>query len=171
MFNHRLVFQFLGLLLLIEGIFMWLCIPVSMFFHDHDLLPLGISGIISVCIGGTALFINRKASKSMSARDGFLIVAIGWIMFSLFGCLPFILSGEIPSFTDAYFETISGFTTTGATILDQVEILPHGLLFWRSLTQWLGGMGIIIPFPPWQPEDIPPRRPALHTGIPRISIM
>ncbi|MCK4856201.1 MAG: TrkH family potassium uptake protein, partial [Bacteroidales bacterium] len=144
MFNYRLVFQFLGLLLLIEGICMWLCIPVSMFFHDHELLPLGISGIISVCTGGIALFINRKASKSMSARDGFLIVAIGWIMFSLFGCLPFILSGEIPSFTDAYFETISGFTTTGASILDQVEILPHGLLFWRSLTQWLGGMGIIV---------------------------
>jgi len=144
MFNYRLVFQFLGLLLLIEGICMWLCIPVSMFFHDHGFQPLGISGIISVCTGGTALFIFRKATKSMSARDGFLIVAIGWIMFSLFGCLPFILSGEIPSFTDAYFETISGFTTTGASILDQVEILPHGLLFWRSLTQWLGGMGIIV---------------------------
>ena len=144
MFNYRLVFQFLGLLLLIEGICMWLCIPVSMFFHDHGFLPLGISGIISVCTGGTTLFVFRKATKSMSARDGFLIVAIGWIMFSLFGCLPFILSGEIPSFTDAYFETISGFTTTGASILNQVEILPHGLLFWRSLTQWLGGMGIIV---------------------------
>ena len=119
MFNYRLVFQFLGLLLLIEGISMWLCIPVSMY---HGFQPLGISGIISVCIGGTALFINRKATKSMSARDGFLIVAIGWIMFSFFGCLPFIFSGEIPSFTDAYFETISGFTTTGASILGQVEV-------------------------------------------------
>jgi trk system potassium uptake protein TrkH len=144
MFNYRLVFQFLGLLLLIEGICIWLCIPVSIFFDDQEVLSLGISGAISVCTGGTSLFINRKATKSMSARDGFLIVTIGWVMFSFFGCLPFILSGKIPSFTDAYFETMSGFTTTGASILDQVEVLPHGLLFWRSLTQWLGGMGIIV---------------------------
>jgi trk system potassium uptake protein TrkH len=144
MFNYRLVFQFLGLLLLIEGICILLCIPVSIFFSDQEVLSLGISGAISVCTGGTALFINRKATKSMSARDGFLIVTIGWVMFSFFGCLPFILSGKIPSFTDAFFETMSGFTTTGASILDQVEVLPHGLLFWRSLTQWLGGMGIIV---------------------------
>ena len=144
MFNYRLVFQFLGLLLLIEGICMLFCIPVSVFFHDPEVIPLGISGIITICAGGATWLINRKASKSMSARDGFLIVAIGWITFSLFGCLPFIFSDEIPSFTDAYFETISGFTTTGASILNQVEVLSHGLLFWRSLTQWLGGMGIIV---------------------------
>ncbi len=144
MFNYRLVFQFLGLLLLIEGFFMWLCIPVSMLFHDHELVPLGVSGLISVTIGGLAMLATRKAPKVLNARDGFLIVAIGWILFSFFGSMPFILSGEIPSFTDAFFETISGFTTTGASILNEIEILPHGLLFWRSLTQWLGGMGIIV---------------------------
>ncbi len=144
MFNLRIVFQFLGFLLLIEGFFMWLCIPVSMFFHDHEIVPLGVSGLISVVCGGLAWFITRKAPKILNARDGFLIVAIGWILFSFFGSLPFILSGEIPSFTDAFFETISGFTTTGASILNEIEILPHGLLFWRSLTQWLGGMGIIV---------------------------
>ncbi len=144
MFNYRLVFQFLGLLLLIEGIFMWLCIPISMLYHDHELVPLGVSGLISIVSGGSVWLINMKARKSMSARDGFLIVSIGWILFSLFGSLPYILSGGIPSFTDAFFETISGFTTTGASILNQIEVLPHGLLFWRSLTQWLGGMGIIV---------------------------
>jgi trk system potassium uptake protein TrkH len=144
MFNYRLVFQFLGLLLLIEGFFMWLCIPVSMLFHDHELVPLGVSGLISVVVGGLTLLATRKAPKILNARDGFLIVAIGWILFSFFGSMPFILSGEIPSFTDAFFETISGFTTTGASILSEIEVLPHGLLFWRSLTQWLGGMGIIV---------------------------
>ena len=144
MFNFRLVFQFLGLLLLIEGIFMWLCIPVSMLYHDHELVPLGVSGLVTIVFGGTTWLVNRKAGKSLSNRDGFLIVSIGWLLFSLFGSLPFILSGEIPSFTNAFFETISGFTTTGASILDEIEVLPHGLLFWRSLTQWLGGMGIIV---------------------------
>ena len=144
MFNYRLVFKFIGLLLLIEGIFMWLCIPVSMLFHDHELVPLGVSGLISVVAGGGVGLANRNAKKQMSARDGFLVVALGWILFSLFGSIPFMLSGNIPSFTDAFFETISGFTTTGASILPEIEVLPHGLLFWRSLTQWLGGMGIIV---------------------------
>ncbi len=144
MFNHRLVFQILGLMLLIEGLFMWLCIPVSMLFRDHELVPLGASGLISIFSGGMIWLFTRKASKVLSARDGFLIVSIGWILFSIFGSLPYILSGEISSFTDAFFETISGFTTTGASILNEIEILPHGLLFWRSLTQWLGGMGIIV---------------------------
>jgi trk system potassium uptake protein TrkH len=144
MLNYRLVFQFLGLLLLIEGIFMWLCIPVSILFDDHELLPLGLGGLSSIVFGGGMWLVNLRAHKTLNARDGFLIVSIGWILFSLFGCIPFLLSGEISSFTDAFFETVSGFTTTGASILNEVELLPHGLLFWRSLTQWLGGMGIIV---------------------------
>ncbi len=144
MFNHRLVFQILGFMLLIEGLFMWLGIPVSMLFHDHELVPLGVSGLISVVSGGMIWLVTRKAPKNMSPRDGFLIVSIGWILFSIFGSFPYLLSGEINSFTDAFFETISGFTTTGASILNEIEVLPHGLLFWRSLTQWLGGMGIIV---------------------------
>ncbi len=144
MFNYRLVFQFLGLLLLIEGIFMWLCIPVSMLYHDHELVPLGVGGLVSIVFGGIVWLVNLRARKTLSARDGFLIVSLGWILFSVFGCVPFLLSGEIDNVTDAFFETVSGFTTTGASILDEVEVLPHGLLFWRSLTQWLGGMGIIV---------------------------
>ena len=144
MFNFRIVFQTLGLLLVIEGIFMWLCIPVSMLYNDHELIPLGLAGLISIASGGTMYLVNFRTVKSLSSRDGFLIVTIGWILFSLFGTLPFIISGAIPSFTDAFFETMSGFTTTGASILQDIEAMPHGLLFWRSLTQWLGGMGIIV---------------------------
>jgi trk system potassium uptake protein TrkH len=144
MLNYRLVFKFLGLLLLIEGIFMWLCIPVSLLYDDHELVPLGLGGLVSIVFGGIVWLINIKARKSLSARDGFLIVSIGWVLFSLFGCIPFLFSGVITTFTDAFFETVSGFTTTGASILHEVELLPHGLLFWRSLTQWLGGMGIIV---------------------------
>ena len=80
----------------------------------------------------------------MSRRDAYLVVTLSWIIFSFFGTLPFIISGYIPSFTDAYFETMSGFTTTGATIIDDVDKLPHGLLFWRSMTQWIGGLGIVF---------------------------
>ncbi len=80
----------------------------------------------------------------LGKREGYLIVTFGWIAMTIFGALPFIFYGAIPSYTDAFFETMSGFTTTGATILNDIEILPPGLLFWRSLTQWLGGMGIIV---------------------------
>ena len=144
MFNFRLVFQVLGLLLVIEGIFMLLCIPVSLLFRDHELVPLGISGMISIVSGAILWLSNLRAKKALSSRDGFLIVSIGWVLFSIFGSLPFTISGEIPSYSDAFFETISGFTTTGASILVDIEAMPHGLLFWRSLTQWLGGMGIIV---------------------------
>ncbi len=89
-------------------------------------------------------FFTRNAGKSIGKREGFIIVSLVWVVFSLFGCLPFWLSGYISSFSDAFFETISGFTTTGATVLEDIEALPHGLLFWRSLTQWMGGMGIIV---------------------------
>ena len=88
--------------------------------------------------------ITTGAGKSLQTRDGFIIVTLGWLLFSLFGSLPFILSGTIPSYTDAFFETVSGFTTTGASILNDIESLPHSILFWRSITQWLGGMGIIV---------------------------
>lgn len=115
-----------------------------MIFEGTDALAFFISGGITLVIGGFSYYYNRTANKNLGKREGFLIVSLVWIVFSLFGSLPFILSGEIKSFTDAFFETISGFTTTGASILNDIESLPHGLLFWRSLTQWLGGMGIIV---------------------------
>src|SRR3990167_9558451 len=93
----------------------------------------------------TYWFLTRKNdNREIKKREGYLIVSLGWIVMSLFGTLPFIIYGSIPSFTDAFFETMSGFTTTGASILTDIEALPHGLLFWRSMTHWIGGMGIIV---------------------------
>ena len=123
---------------------MMLSIPVSLFYAEGDHLDFLISGLITILFGGIAWALTRDAEKSISKRDGYIIVSLGWIVFSLFGALPFILTGSIPVYTDAFFETISGFTTTGASVLNDIESLSHGVLFWRSLTQWLGGMGIIV---------------------------
>ena len=82
----------------------------------------------------------RKREGAMTRRDGYIVVAVSWVLFSLFGSMPYYVSGYIPNFTDAFFETLSGFTTTGATIINDIEAMPHGLLFWRSLTQWIGGL-------------------------------
>ena len=124
--------------------FMFLSIPVAIIYGEKDAYDFLIAGFVTILTGATSYFINRKAEKTISKRDGYIIVSMAWILFSVFGSLPFLLTGAIPSYTDAFFETISGFTTTGASILNDIESLSHGLLFWRSLTQWLGGMGIIV---------------------------
>lgn len=123
---------------------MLLTIPVSLLYGDDDGMQILAAGLITLLAGGTSYFLTRNAEKTISKRDGYIIVSFSWILFSAFGSLPFIITGAIPSFTDAFFETISGFTTTGASILNDIESLSHGILFWRSLTQWLGGMGIIV---------------------------
>lgn len=126
---------------------MLLPIPFSIYYNPpdmpSDIIPLLSSAAITF-IFGFATFRFSKFSRDLRPKEGFAIVTFGWIFFSFFGCLPFLFSGAIPSFTDAFFETISGFTTTGATILTDIEALPYGLLFWRSLTHWIGGMGIIV---------------------------
>lgn len=144
MVNSRIIFRLLGFLLVIEGGFMMLSIPVSLIYGEGDWFSFFISGLITSLIGGVSFYLNRDAEKNISKRDGYIIVSLGWILFSLFGTLPFILTGSISSYTDAFFETISGFTTTGASVLNDIESLSHGTLFWRSLTQWIGGMGIIV---------------------------
>ena len=123
---------------------MMLSIPVALIYNEPDAIYFLISGMITILAGGIGWLFTRRASHSISQRDGYIIVTLGWILFSVFGSLPFFISGSIPSYTDAFFETISGFTTTGATVLNDIEHLSHGMLFWRSLTQWLGGMGIIV---------------------------
>ncbi len=123
---------------------MWLTIPVTFIFREKDALQFFLSGAITAGVGALAYLPFRKSRMELNRRDGYLIVTGGWILFSLFGTLPFILTRSIPGFTDAFFETMSGFTTTGASILNNIEELSHGVLFWRSLIQWLGGMGIIL---------------------------
>jgi len=129
---------------MVEGFFMWLSIPIALFHGESDALHFLISGVVTALIGFAGYFFTRKANLEVTKRDGYVIVTSGWLFFSLFGTLPFLLTGSIPDFTNAFFETMSGFTTTGASILNNIEELSHGILFWRSLTQWLGGMGIIV---------------------------
>jgi trk system potassium uptake protein len=144
MLNHRTILRILGLILIIEGCFMWLGVPMALIFNEKDFWLFLLSGAITIAIGMLAYIPLRKAELKLNRRDGYVIVTGAWILFSLFGTLPFLLTHSIPNFTDAFFETISGFTTTGASILNNIEELSHAVLFWRSLIQWLGGMGIIL---------------------------
>ncbi len=137
------VVHILGFLLMFLGTAMVLGVPFSLYYGDSDGQALVISAIVTF-LAGFAAFRFSKFGGDIRPKEGFAVVSLSWIFFSIFGSLPFLLSGAIPSFTDAFFETMSGFTTTGATILTDIEVLPHGILFWRSLTHWIGGMGIIV---------------------------
>jgi trk system potassium uptake protein TrkH len=144
MINKQIIFRLLGFLLMMESVFLFVSLLVSLFYGEHDWLGFVVAFAATFLTGGSAVLFTRKADKAFGKREGYIIVSLVWVVFSLFGALPFIISGAIPGFTDAFFETISGFTTTGASILNNIEALPHGILFWRSLTQWMGGMGIIV---------------------------
>jgi trk system potassium uptake protein TrkH len=137
------VIHLLSLLLMFLAGAMLLPIPFSLYYGDADAPALLLSSGVTFGFGFFT-FRFTELRHELRAKEGFAVVTLGWAVLSLFGSLPFILSGAIPSLTDAYFETMSGFTTTGATILTDIESLPHGILFWRSLTHWLGGMGIIV---------------------------
>ena len=143
-FNTRMVFRTMGALLLLEALFMAISMGVSLWYNEADSDVFLVSTIITLLAGFIGIFIGRRAESRMGEREGYFIVAMVWVVFSLFGMLPYYLSGQVPSFTDAWFETMSGFTTTGATIIPDLDSITHGLLFWRSLTQWIGGMGIIV---------------------------
>ena len=120
------------------------CLFVALLYHGNDIMPLVWSILITIVAGTAFRLLGRHADNLLGRRDAYFVVTISWILFTLFGTLPFMLSGYIGSFTDAFFEAMSGFTTTGATIIDYPEYLPKGLLFWRSLTQWIGGLGIVF---------------------------
>lgn len=142
--NRKLIIQILGILLFIEGLMFLICTAVSIAYKEPDFIYFIYSTLIVFFTGGVFIALGKGAEKKLTRRDGYCIVAFTWLMFSAFGMLPFYLSGKIPSVTDAFFETMSGFSTTGATILDDIEALSYGMLFWRSLTQWIGGLGIVF---------------------------
>ncbi len=144
MINGKIIYRILGALLYIEAALMLLCVLFPIYYGEDDLLGFLLAVAITIVGGSVLRIMGRGAEKSNSRKDGYIIVSISWVVFSLFGMLPFYISGYIPSITNAFFETMSGFTTTGATILDNIESLPHGLLFWRSMTQWIGGLGIVF---------------------------
>jgi len=143
--HPRIITRFVAILVLFLGISMVLPLLVSLIYDDGSTRALFFSILISSCVGLLFFLLTRgKESPSLNHRDGIAIVTLGWIMAGLFGTLPYLFSGRIPDFTNAYFESLSGFTTTGASIVNDIEALPEGILFWRSQTQWLGGMGIIV---------------------------
>ena len=144
MIDLKSILRVISFLMILDGIGMLFGIPFSLYYEDNDVSALLETGLSIAVIGGLIFASLRKYKKDIRKRESYLIVGSGWIVMSAFGALPFVVHGSIPSYTDAFFETISGFTTTGASILNDIESLPHGLLFWRSFTQWLGGMGIIV---------------------------
>ena len=144
MLNIKLIYKIIGSLLFLEAVFLLICLGISLFYMEDDMLAFLLS-FITIIIGGIVFrYAGRNATNTLGRRDAYLLVTLTWIIFSLFGCLPFLASGYVSSPTDAFFETMSGFTTTGASVIDDVERLPHALLFWRSLTQWIGGLGIVF---------------------------
>jgi len=142
--NIPIVLRVLSFLLIVESVFMLSGISFAV-YYDESIFPLLISAIITGLVGLTTWFITKKNDKkNIGKREGYLIVSLTWVIISIFGTLPFIFSGSIINFSDAFFETISGFTTTGATILTDIESLPRNILYWRAMTHWIGGMGIIV---------------------------
>lgn len=142
--NYKIIFHFLGLLLLFNGGFILLSSLVSLIYNDGVTRNLLLGGLITSAIGGLVMYRTKDHKKEINKREGYIVVAFGWIIMSLSGTLPYVLTGVIPEFTNAFFETMSGYTTTGASILNDIESVPYGVLFWRSLTHWIGGMGIIV---------------------------
>jgi trk system potassium uptake protein TrkH len=142
--NYKIIFHFFGLLLLFNGGFMLLAALLSFCYNDGVTFKLFLAGIAVLAFGVLTMLCTKNHKKEMNKREGYLVVAFGWIVMTLSGTLPYLFTGAIPNFSNAVFETISGYTTTGSTILKDVEALPEGVLFWRSLTHWIGGMGIIV---------------------------
>lgn len=142
--NGKMIGRVLGVLLFIEAGMFVLCSGISVVYGESDYKYFLYTADINLLSGALLMFYGRGAENRLSRRDGYCIVTLSWVFFTLFGMLPFYLSGSIDSLTNAFFETMSGFTTTGATILDDIESLSHGMLFWRSLTQWIGGLGIVF---------------------------
>jgi len=143
MINWRLIAKVMGALLFIEAGLLFLCQAVS-WIYDEGYTTFMTPVIISIALGFAGLYIGRGAGKNMGRKDGYIVVSSVWVLFTLIGMMPFLLDGAVKDVASAFFETMSGFTSTGATIIDDLDSMPRGLLFWRSLTQWIGGIGIIF---------------------------
>lgn len=143
--NFKVVVNILGLLLVFNGLFMLLCLPASFVYNPSDLIPIAFSGAVTIGVGLLSWVLTRAKEKpNVRKREGFLIVTLGWVVMALSGTLPYVMSGSVINFTDAFFESISGYTTTGASVISDLNLIPRDILLWRSLTQWMGGMGFIV---------------------------
>ena len=144
MINFKTIIRIIGILLLLETTMFLVCSGVSFYYRESDMLDFWKAGGITAGVGLLLAFLGKGGERQLTRRDGYVLVSFAWVAFSLFGMLPFYIGGYIPDITNAFFETMSGFSSTGATILNNIESLPHGILFWRSMTQWIGGLGIIM---------------------------
>jgi trk system potassium uptake protein TrkH len=142
--NLKIIYRFLGLTAVLNGIFMFVAIPFSLYHKEEAWSGILTAGIITVFIGLLLYFFNKPKHTNIHKKEGSLIVTLGWLTLSFTGMLPYLFSGAIPNMTDAFFETLSGYSTTGSSILTDIESMPKGILFWRSATHWIGGMGIIV---------------------------
>lgn len=142
--NFRLIFQLLGKVLLIGGALMLPAAGVALIYQDAGLLPMLAGAAAALCTGALLQLIARPSEKNLHSRDGFAVVALSWVLLGVCGALPLWLSGYFHCYADCLFEIVSGFTTTGATVLSDIEALPRSILFWRSFTHWIGGMGILV---------------------------
>ena len=143
--NYKMMGKFIGLLLMVESIFMMPALIITLCMKEYSsVMGFTVTIVILWGLGVLLRLLCRKAKKNFFAKEGLVCVGLGWLFMSLLGCLPFFLSGAIPNYVDALFEIVSGFTTTGASILEQIEGLPYGILYWRSFSHWLGGMGVLV---------------------------
>lgn len=142
--NRRMVIKSLGRMCIIEACFLLLPVLVGLIYHNSSIFAFLISSAAALVCGLIMFFCSRPSDRTIYSKEGFVICALTWIVMSLFGALPFYISGEIPSFIDSFFETVSGFTTTGASIIENLEEISEALLFWRSFTHFLGGMGVLV---------------------------
>lgn len=142
--NYRIISKIIGSLLWLEATLMIYCLIVAACYNGRDVWSFAYSILIIFCVGELFRLFGRKAPSSLGRREAYFVVTVIWVLYSIFGTLPFLFYNPAMTFTDAFFENMSGFTTTGASILDHPETLPHGILLWRSLTQWIGGLGIVF---------------------------
>ncbi len=136
----------MGRLLIVESAFLLICVIVALVYQETDIMAFFYTTLITGIAGFLMINFIKIKDRTLAKKDGYFMVTMVWIVFSLFGCLPYLIADSISSFPDAFFETMSGFTTTGSSVLNNIEALPHAILFWRSLTQWMGGLGIITLF-------------------------
>lgn len=144
MFHPKIILRIIGLLLLIESLFLTTCIGVAIYYNDNMLQPFLLTLAALVGSGFLFAYLGKGKERNISRKDSYVVVTLCWIVFSIYGALPYYLSGYISSVTDAFFETLAGFTTTGASIISNIDELPRSLIFWRIMTQWIGGLGIVF---------------------------
>ena len=142
--NFKMIFHMLGKIITLEGALMVLPLLVALLYREQSGLAFLAAVLLALAVGLILVKCFKPKNKTIYAKEGFIVVALTWVICSLIGALPFYISREIPSFVDALFESVSGFTTTGASVVPNVELLSHGILFWRSFTHWIGGMGVLV---------------------------